>query len=158
MSCRSWVVVAALLAVWGVGVEAQVITMRLHDASMRLVPGPPTTQMFIVITADPGPCAPLLPTERTGNQIDLLFTSALCGTPLPGHAVNWFYGYMPAGTYTVRHIYEPPPDAGGARRVLATFQFEVLEAGRPLHIPTMSTMSLIAMAVALLLVAMRVLR
>ena len=151
-----WIFVFFVVVLFSVSsAEAQLIRVRAYDESHRIVP--PSTKTFIVLTAGGGGCTPNLPTERIGNQIDLLFTYGTCGTPLPGAFTNEYAAFLPAGTYTVRYVYDPR-DIPGPREVRATLQFEVVEAGPPLYVPTMSRISLFAMAAAFVLIAIRLLR
>jgi len=113
------------------------------------IPGPVTTANLVRLDVGITPCkAKPMGIKRNGNVIDIvLYVSDPCifGT-LPALPREGFTGYLPAGSYTGRYLAE---FADGSRVVGETLQFEVVEAGPPLQVPTMSEATLAILAILL---------
>ena len=143
------------------------IRVQTRNGLGKVVPGPPTTSKRLnVMALFPGlyPDGRLLCSDgkwtvtRNANEFDIAFTVIdECGWfgDAPAFGEVGFIGYLPAGTYTARRIIV---HQSGAREVDDTLTFEVLEAGPPLDIPALSSITLAALAILIGVIAIKHIR
>jgi hypothetical protein len=149
------VFVAAFLVAMPAAAQSWVRVLT-RDAMRRPVPGPPTTtKVLFVLAPFPTYCSnDKLFVTRDGNVFDIAFPildGCLSGTP-PPRGEGGYFGYLPAGTYTARRVLI---HENGEREITATLTFEVLEAGPPLDIPALSTITLSILAIFLIAIAVK---
>ena len=135
------------------------IFILTFNTAHRLVPGPPTTaKLLYVATTYPLYCSDNTSVvTRVGNVIDIAFAVSGCvtiGEP-PPRGDSGYFGYLPAGTYTARRLFIHPD---GGREVDDTLTFEVLDAGPPLDIPALSSITLAALAILIGAIAIKNIR
>jgi hypothetical protein len=130
------------------------IAITFFAAPMRAVvlpPRPLTTRMRIAVASPDPVCGihPYPPVRMHDHTIDLSFPvrdPCFAITTPPPNGTWEYYGYLPSGTWVARRILISPE---GAATVAQTLTFEVVEAGAPLHIPTLGDATRAMLAILL---------